>query len=752
MRSLLFFLAPLLLHAQGTRADYQRAARHVLYADPPASDGQIDLNWIGKEDRFWYSVQTPEATTYYIVDAKALGRKPAFDHARLAAALSKAVGRTLPANRLRLSGLQFSDKDQRLSLTLAAGRRYTCSLAGYECTPAPPALEVKSPNGEWTATLQNHNLYLKSSVTGETLQLTSDGAARRDYARSLPTLSQMAGEGRQDVPMPPAVFWSPDSKRLLTYRLDSRSAGTFTALQTVPPIGVRPRAFTWVYQLPGEVGIPRAEPIVFEIPTGRRIPVAAEPLPLFFYGGPGFQWLPDSRRVLYLEFERGYQAAHLREIDAGTGRVRVLIEERSKTMVHSSLAWEVLPKREEVLWTSERDGWRHVYRYDLQTGALKNQVTSGAWTVRQIFPQALQNGAAGRLYFAAGGREPGRDPYFRRIYSVAPDGTGLRLLSPDDADHQAAFSPSGEFFADVSSTPETPGLAVLRSAADGRPLMDIEKGDVEALRNTGWRPPEHFRALAADGQTPIYGALWRPSHFDPARKYPAVELIYTGPQGFSAPKRLAVLSQQQSLAELGFIVMTVDGRGMAYRSKAFHDFAWKNLGAKEGLEDHIAAWKQLAAKYPYIDLTRAGVVGHSAGGYDSTHALITHPEFYKAAVSSAGNHDHRMDKLWWNEQWMGFPLGPHYREQSNVTHASKLQGKLLLIHGELDDNVHPAATMQLADALIKAGKDFDLLIVPGATHNLSRNPYVIRRTWDFLVRHLHGLEPPRDFHLPPPPG
>ncbi len=738
-----------LLQAQATREDYQRAARYLFYADPAANDGQIFPNWLGKEDRFWYAAQTPSATTYYIVDAKSRAKKQAFDHTRLAEALSKASGKTLPANRLRLFGLQFARNDEVVTLNYA-GKRYACDLKAGDCKAVDPPLEVKSPNGEWAAALENHNLVLKSLKTGEILRLTTDGAPNYDYARSLPSLSQMVAQGRQDVPMPPAVFWSPDSKRLLAYRLDSRSARTFTALETVPKFGVRPIAYTWVCQLPGDLGIPRAEPIVFELETGRRTPVAVPPLDIFFYGGRDFQWLPDFRRIVYQEFERGFQAARLREIDASTGAVRTLIEERSKTMIPYSLYWEVLPKSEEVLWTSERDGWRHIYRYDLKTGALKNQVTRGEWTVHSLYPNAMKDGAGTLLHFAAGGREPGPDPYFRRIYAVTPAGDGLRLLTPGDADHQAFFSPNGEFFVDVASTPGTPGIAVLRSAADGRALMDIENGDVSELRTTGWRPPEHFRALAADGKTDIYGTLWRPSNFDPAKKYPAVELIYTGPQGFSAPKRLYVNSQQQSLAELGFIVMTVDGRGMAHRSKAFHDFAWKNLGAKEGLEDHIAAWKQLAAKYPYIDLARVGVVGHSAGGYDSTHALLVHPEFYKVAVSSAGNHDHRMDKLSWNEQWMGFPAGDHYKEQSNVTNAHKLQGKLLLIHGELDDNVHPAATMQVVDALIKADKDFDLLIVPGATHGVLRNPHVIRRSWDFLVRHLQGAAPPQ--RLPPPPA
>ncbi|MGH9659637.1 MAG: alpha/beta hydrolase family protein, partial [Bryobacteraceae bacterium] len=335
-------------------------------------------------------------------------------------------------------------------------------------------------------------------------------------------------------------------------------------------------------------------------------------------------------------------------------------------------------------------------------------------------------------------------------YRTSLDGGDPVLLTPEDAEHSVSFSPAGAFFVDTWSKVNTAPVSVLRRAEDGDVARELERTDLEPLLRTGWKWPEPFKATAADGKTEIYGVLLRPSNFDPSKKYPIVEQIYTGPQSYSTPKSFRARGPMQAMAELGFAVVVVDGRGMGKRSKAFHDFSYRNLGGDVRLADHIAAIRQLAARYPYLDLDRVGVYGHSAGGYDSTNAILTHPEFYKVAVSSAGNHDHRMDKAWWNELWMGFPDGEHYKQQSNVTLAPKLEGKLMLMHGELDDNVHPASSMQLVDALIKANKDFDLLIMPGENHGSGGHRYFIRRRWDFFVRHLLGVEPPRNYRIPEP--
>ena len=398
----------------------------------------------------------------------------------------------------------------------------------------------------------------------------------------------------------------------------------------------------------------------------------------------------------------------------------------------------------EVLWASERDGWMHLYLYDGKTGTLKNQITSGAWVVRGIRHVDEDNRV---LYFTAGGREAGRDPYLEHLYRVNLDGGGLRLLTPEDANHSIAFSPDGQYFVDTYSRVDHAPISVLRRASDGRTVRDLEQTNIDRLLATGWKWPEPFAAKARDGATDIYGIIWRPSTFDPSMRYPVVEQIYTGPHGFFVPKTFsAYRNTAQSIAELGFVVIQVDGLGTARRSREFHLFSYRNLG-DGGIPDHIAAMRQMAQQYPYMDLTRVGIYGHSAGGYDATRAILMHPDFYKVAVSSAGNHDHRLDKAVWNTQWMGLPIDKHYDEQSNVMQAHRLQGKLLLVHGDVDENVPVSATLRLVDALIKADKNFEMLIMPNQTHSLGRHPYFIRKRWNFFVEHLLDVKPPEDFRI-----
>jgi dipeptidyl aminopeptidase/acylaminoacyl peptidase len=465
-----------------------------------------------------------------------------------------------------------------------------------------------------------------------------------------------------------------------------------------------------------------------------------EPITLQYYGGPGFTWLEDGQRFYTVVADRGYTQRQVRVVDAATGAVHVAVDERGDPFVDTSRGFMLrFLKSGEALWADERDGWMHLYLHDGATGQLKRQITKGEWVVRAI---ARVDEAARAVFFSAGGKEPGRDPYLQHLYRVSLDGTGLRLLTPEDAEHQVSFSPTGAFFVDTYSRADLPAVSVLRRAADGSVVMELERADVSRLVASGWKQPEPFQAVARDGKTDIYGIVWRPSTFDPGKRYPVVEQIYTGPQSFFVPKSFSAWrNHAQTIAELGFIVVQVDGFGTAWRSRAFHATAWKNLG-DQGLEDHIGALKQLAAKHAYIDLSRVGIYGHSAGGYDATHALLTHPEFYQVGVSSSGNHDHRLDKAWWNTQWMGWPVGPHYDAQSNVTLARNLEGKLLLAHGDMDDNVPISATLRLVDALIKAEKDFDLIVIPNGTHGIGGNPYFIRRRWDFFVRHLLGVEPP----------
>jgi dipeptidyl aminopeptidase/acylaminoacyl peptidase len=515
----------------------------------------------------------------------------------------------------------------------------------------------------------------------------------------------------------------------------------------VPPDRLRPVSFSYAYPLPGEY-LSKAEPLIFEVDTGKRTAVQCDPIDIFFLGGPGFQWARDSKRFRITFFERAYRAVEYREVDAATGVVRVLYSERSDTFIDPAKSLiRYVQDGAELLLTSERDGWHHLYLYDGKSGQLKNQITKGEWVVRQI---DHVDEKARQIYFLASGREPGRDPYLTHYYRVNFDGTDLRLLTPEDANHGVSPSPTGAFFVDRYSRPDLPSISVLRRASDGEIVMELEKTDAELLLKTGWKFPEPFRGTARDGKTEIFGLIWRPSKFDARKKYPVVEQIYTGPQSFFAPKTFAAYrNAAQAVAELGFIVVQIDGLGTSGRSKAFHNHAYKNLG-DGGIPDHIALLRQMAAKYPYMDLTRVGVYGTSAGGYDSAHAMLTHPEFYKVGVSISGNHDHRMDKAWWNELWMSYPVGEHYAAQSNVMLAPKLEGKLLLVHGDLDDNVNVSSTLQFAHALMQANKDFDMLIVPNMFHGEGGNPYLIRRRWDYFVRHLHGVAPPAGYEIKRP--
>jgi dipeptidyl aminopeptidase/acylaminoacyl peptidase len=607
--------------------------------------------------------------------------------------------------------------------------------------PPPPA-DVPSPDGAFTAFVRDHNLWVRNLKTGDVIQLSRDGEHHYDYATPLPNPMLMLQQGKEDVVQTPAVFWSPDSTKIATYVMDQRNFPRLTMTLSNPKDQFRPKYFSYAYPLPVDFDLPTSKLVVFDVAKRKQTFVAARPLVQLYYGGPRVDWAADSGRFMYREIERGYAHVRLRDVDAASGASRDIINETGAPLVSTSvLVTRPFNGGREVIWSAERDGWNHFYLYDAEKAALKNQITRGEWVIRSIDHIDETNRV---LYFSGAGREAGRDPYLRHTYRVNLDGTGLTLLTPEDADHSVSFSPDGRYFVDAYSRPDLPTVSVVRNAATGQVVQPLEKADVSRLLAAGWTMPEPFKAKAADGKTDLYGLIWRPTNFDPKKKYPVVENIYTGPQGAFVPKTFAAYRhQQQAIAELGFIAVFVDGRGTALRSRAFRDMSHKNLGQGSGGDDHITVFKQMAAKYPSMDLTRVGVWGHSAGGYDSTHAILSHPDFYKVAVSSAGCHDNRMDKATWNEQWMGWPVDKHYEEQSNYTLARNLQGKLFISHGDVDENVPLPATLKLVDALVNANKDFDFLIMPGRTHGYGNDPYYVRRRMDYFVRHLHGVEPVR---------
>lgn len=768
-----------------TAEDYTRAERFL-----PGNVRKMTFrmrvapNWIGEADSFWYRVRTQDGNRFMLVDPERADHREAFDHERLAACLSRATGRAyvhtdLPFDRIEYRpGGAAEDSKNPYIIFRVEEETWKCNLSTYDLAridvlpsalpfashPARPAVlpsadrrREDSPDGKWTALVKDHDLYVRSAETDEEIRLTTDGIGGYSYAEPLVNPLIPAGLAPAWQRTGPAVSWSPNSKRLLAYKMDSRSAGLCHLVQSTPPDGTkRPRLYSYVYALPGDETAPACEPFVFNIETMSHVKLKVGPIYQLYYGAP-YCWIywteNGSGDLLFLHRERGCKTLKLYRVNQETGEARVLIEETSPTAIDSRRP-QAVSGGSEIIWHSETDGWAHLYLYDGNTGKLKNQITSGAWVVREIKYVDEEERV---IYFTASGREKGgddgsaRDPYYRHLYRVRFDGTGLELLTPEDAEHQITFTPSSKYFLDCYSRVDLAPVTVLRTR-DGDPVRELERADLDLLFAAGWKFPERFRAKARDGVTDIYGMIIRPSNFDPSRKYPVIEANYSGPHTIRTPKAFAgsEASRQfwhdQAIAELGFIVVTVDGLGMAHRSKAFQDFSYRNL-ADGGFKDHICAFRQLADRYPEMDLSRVGIYGGSAGGYAACQAILAFPDFFKVAVAWAGNHDHRTDKATWVERYMGLPVGPHYEEQANPMLAANLKGHLLLMHGEMDENVPPAATLQLADALIKANKDFDLLILPNGVHGSGYHPYVTRKRWDYFVQHLAGCTPPPGYAI-----
>jgi dipeptidyl aminopeptidase/acylaminoacyl peptidase len=528
-------------------------------------------------------------------------------------------------------------------------------------------------------------------------------------------------------------------------------------VESSPADQLQPKTFERYYQKPGDV-LDLQQPSFFDVATKRETIVdnALFPNP---YDLSRIEWRKDNRAFTFEYNQRGHQVYRVLEVDAASGHARALMTETSKTFVDYRRANVGLADSgrqfrfdlddgQEFIWMSERDGWAHLYMVDGATGAIKHQITKGNWLVRAV--QRVDE-ANKQIIFAAGGMVAKQDPYFVQYYRINFDGTGLTPLTDADGYHTVTFSPDYKYYVDSWSRVDLAPVMQLRTTSDAKVIMDLEKADATELVRAGWRAPEVFVSKGRDGATDIWGMIIRPTNFDPKKKYPVIENIYAGPQGSFVPKTFAAWLGMQSIAELGFIVVQIDGMGTAHRSKAFHDVTWKNLG-DAGFPDRILWHKAAAAKYPWYDISRMGIYGGSAGGQNSLGALLFHPEFYKAAVSFAGCHDNRMDKVWWNELWMGWPIDASYEASSNMVNADKLQGKLLLVWGELDTNVDPSSSMQVVNALIKANKSFDMLTMPGEDHPAGRRgpsaPYGDRKLWDFFVHNLLHVETPSWNTLP----
>ncbi|NIM15278.1 MAG: prolyl oligopeptidase family serine peptidase [Candidatus Aminicenantes bacterium] len=745
--SLILYLFSIGLLGQGTLADYQRAEKFLRNnVEKLIFQTRVIPNWIKNTSRFWYKSNTREGKKFILINAKRVSRKPAFDHHNLAAALSRLLKKEYQPYALPFDHFEFVDKGKAITFNVEK-QKLKCNLKTYECKKIEeekkdPSISI-SPDKQWTAFVKNYNLFVKSAKTGEEIQLTSDGTEKYPYALSWDWyyLMNESDPSKTDKMKNIIVRWSPDSQKLVTYRMDYRSAKKLYLYQSTPDSGYRAQVWSYYRSLPGENKGTMFEYVIFDMESKKQVAVDVKPLhSTVNWHFP--TWFKDSQRLYFYYYTRGYKKLILVEIAAETGKTRQVVEESSKTYMDTAKRFiNILGEGSEVIWGSERDGWSHLYLYDWRTGQLKNQITRGEFVVRRIIHVDEKKR---QVYFLANGRETKRDPYFQHLYRVNLDGTGLTLLTPENAEHWIRLSPDNKYIVDTYSRVDLPPVSVLRHLKNGRVILKLEKADIRDLLATGWKYPEPFTVKARDGKTDLYVAIFRPSNFDPTKKYPVIDSTYSGPHAVRTPKsfRRGCLNRDQSIAELGFIVVTIDGLGTANRSKAFHDFSYQNLG-DIGALDHIEGFKQLASRYPYMDLSRVGIFGHSAGGYDAAHALLTHPGFYKVGVASAGNHDHQMAKAWWPEIFQGYPVGKHYVEQSNLTLAKNLQGKMLLVHGDMDNNVNPASTLRLAGELIKANKDFDLVIIPNSRHRLSNHPYFIRKLWDYFVQHLLGVQPPK---------
>jgi dipeptidyl aminopeptidase/acylaminoacyl peptidase len=574
-----------------------------------------------------------------------------------------------------------------------------------------------SPDGKWQALSRDGQLILRDTANGEESLLARPTKPNSSYQQRF--------------------YWSRDSQKLVAVCTTRGQERKVFLIESAPEEQLQPKLHSYDYLKPGDK-IDIDQPYLFDVSQRKPIPLADD-----LFRNPwrigSIRWAPDAASFTFVYNQRGHQRLRVISVDAQSGAARAVVEERSDTFVdyHGKQFLHVMDATGELIWMSERDGWNHLYLYDMQTGEVKHQITSGPWVVRGV---ERVDEKARQIWFRAGGIRPGHDPYYVHFCRVNFDGSNLVVLTESEGSHEIEFSPDRRLFLDRWSRVDMPPRTELRRASDGSLVLELQRADWSELLATTWRAPERFVATGRDGKTPIYGVLFRPSNFDPHRTYPVVEEIYAGPQGAFVPKTFRAFHGAQAVAELGFVVVKIDGMGTSHRSKAFHDVCWRNL-SDSGLPDRICWIRALAEKYPFLDLSRVGIYGGSAGGQSALSALLHHGDFYHVAVADCGCHDNRMDKIWWNELWMGWPIGPHYAEQSNATHANQLQGKLLLIVGELDRNVDPASTMQVVDALVKADKDFDMLVLPGVGHGAAETPYGNRRRQDFLVRHLLGVEP-----------
>lgn len=710
--ALFLLMATLSLSAQQslTAEDYARAEQMLSYHTTSLVDRMgVRPTWL-PDGSFWYRVFTPTGSEYVLINPADGSRKTDTDLQKL------------------VPGSAFSEE-----------RRNNRN-------------ESISPDGKKAVFIRDWNLWMRDIGTGKEIQLTTDGIENFGYA------TDNAGWRKSDRPI---LLWSPDSRKIATFQQDQRHVSDMFLVST--NVGA-PKLESWKYPIPEDEDIIRIHRVIIEVDNPKVIRLQMDPDPrrgtlcddIACSGAfDDNAWSPDGSTLAFVSTSRDHKEAKLRIADAATGEVRQVMEEIVATQYESGrgmVNWRYLPASSEIIWYSERDDWGHLYLYDLQTGKLKHQITKGNFVVTRLLRVDEQNRV---LFFEANGREAGRDPYFSHFYRIDFDGKNLKLLTPEDGNHQITLSPDGKYFVDSYSKPDVPPVAVLRNM-DGKLIATLEKADISRLLANGWKPPTPITVKSRDGQWDLYGLMFTPSNLNPNKKYPVVNYIYPGPQGGGVGSRSfsPSRSDHQAVAELGMIVIIIDGTCNPNRSKSFHDACYGNM-ADNTLEDQIAGIKQLAEKYSYIDLDRVGIWGHSGGGFATAAAMFRYPDFYKVGISESGNHDNRNYEDDWGERYIGLLTKDangksNYEDQANQNFAKNLKGKLLLAHGAMDNNVPPYNTYLVVDALVKANKDFDLIVFPHARHGFGQdNYYMMRRRWDFFTKHLLGKEPPKEYELKP---
>lgn len=719
--------------AQGKLSDYQRADTVDKFRDLVYNT--VSRSSFTKDGRFLcYQTQTKKGKEFILVDIEKKQKSPLFDQVRFARKFSEAAGKKYSPYQLTFDFMRLNKEKNEFEFSVDYVR-WVCSLNDYTIHKLEnPRSQyrggywgdsddqlvgdpVVSPDSVWTAFIKNSNVYIKARNGKEEFQLSYDGNPGDYYSVY--------------------IKWSPDSKKIAVSKVRPNVKRYIYMVESSPADQLQPKLHKREYLKPGDT-LPFERPKLFDVNARKEIPVDESVFDNQFSLSSA-EWHKDSRGFTVEYNQRGHQQYRVDEIDAATGKVKNIINETSKTFVCYTYNYRHdLNDGKEIIWKSERDGWQHLYLYDGLTGNVKNQITKGECVVREV---VKVDDEKRQIIFKGAGMNVDEDPYLIHLYRINFDGTGLTELTKEKANHDAQFSPDYKYFVDTYSRVDMPPVSVIRNAEDGNVVMELEKADITDLLKTGWKMPEVFKAKGRDGKTDIWGIIIKPSNFNPKKSYHVIEYIYAGPGGFYTPKSFyATIRMISTLAEVGFVIVQCDGMGTGMRSRAFQDIIWKNI-KDGGFEDRKLWIKEAARKHPYMDISNMGIYGGSAGGQISTTALLLHPEFYKVGVSTCGCHDNRMDKIWWNELWMGYPVGPQYEESSNVVNAHLLKGKLMLEVGELDDNVDPSSTYQVVDALIKAKKDFELVVVPGAAHAHDL-PHIDRKRKDFFVKNILGINPP----------